>query len=123
MMRTKSDSTFVSLLYKPLCVVLVLAGLFSLIWLRSSIVSMTYSMRELEEKSMAARKDMKTLLAERAHLMAVSRITASLDTPAYGRAKSPEDVYVTPDRTRVVLVRHNTAAEPRQASLRLGDTR
>ncbi len=123
MMRTKSDSTFVSLLYKPLCVALVLAGLFSLIWLRSSIVSMTYSMRELEEKSMAAQKDMKTLLAERAHLMAVSRITASLDAPAYGWAKSPEDVYVTPDRTLVVLVIHNTAAEPRQASLRLGDTR
>lgn len=126
MMRTRADGNIVSLFYKPLCVLLMLAGLFSLIWLRSSIVSMTYSLRDLEERTMDARKDMKILLAERSSLMSVSKVTASLNEPFRNTVSgvSPADnSYVTPDRTRVVMVQKNRTAEARKASLRIGDNR
>ena len=126
MMRTKADGNIVCLLYKPLCVLLILAGLFSLIWLRSSIVTMTYSLRDLEERTMEARKNMKILLAERSNLMSVSKVTASLSDSSHNAvsAVSPLDTgYITPDRTRVVTVRKNRTAEPQTAALRLGDNR
>lgn len=126
MMRTRADGNIVSLFYKPLCVLLMLAGLFSLIWLRSSIVSMTYSLRDLEERTMEARKDMKILLAERSSLMSVSKVTASLNEPLHNTltaAGTPENGYVTPDRTRVVMVQKNRTAEAQKASLRMGDNR
>jgi len=127
MMRTRADGNIISLFYKPLCVLLMLGGLFSLIWLRSSIVSMTYSLRDLEERTMEARKDMKILLAERSSLMSVSKVTASLDEPyrhAVASAAGPiGNGYVTPDRTRVVMVQKNRTAEPQKASLRMGDNR
>lgn len=127
MMRTKANGNIISLLYKPFCVLLMLAGLFSLIWLRSSIVSMTYSLRDLEERTMEARKDMKILLAERSSLMSVSKVTASLNEPSRhlvaGSATAPENGYITPDRTRVVMVQKNRTAEPQKASLRMGDKR
>ncbi len=126
MMRTKTDGNIVCLMYKPLCVLLILAGLFSLIWLRSSIVTMTYSLRDLEERTMEARKDMKILLAERSNLMSVSKVTASLSDSSHNEisAVSPIDTgYITPDRTKVVMVRKNRTAEPQTAALRLGDNR
>jgi hypothetical protein len=126
MMRTRADGNIISLFYKPLCVLLMLAGLFSLIWLRSSIVSMTYGLRDLEERTMEARKDMKILLAERSSLMSVSKVTASLNEPFHNAVSSvslPESGYVMPDRTRVVMVQKNRTAEPQKASLRMGDNR
>lgn len=126
MMRTRADGNIVSLFYKPLCVLLMLAGLFSLIWLRSSIVSMTYSLRDLEERTMEARKDMKILLAERSSLMSVSKVTASLNEPLHNTltaAGTLDNGYVTPDRTRVVMVQKNRTAEAQKASLRMGDNR
>jgi hypothetical protein len=126
MMRTKADGNIVSLFYKPLCILLMLGGLFSLIWLRSSIVSMTYNLRDLEERTMEARKDMKILLAERSTLMSVSKVTASLDEQsrhAVSASGIVENGYVTPDRTRVVMVQKNRTAEPQKASLRMGDNR
>lgn len=126
MMRTRADGNILSLFYKPLCVLLMLAGLFSLIWLRSSIVSMTYSLRDLEERTMEARKDMKILLAERSSLMSVAKVTASLNEPLHNAVSSvspSENGYITPDRTRVVMVQKNRTAEPQKASLRMGDNR
>jgi hypothetical protein len=126
MMRTRADGNIVSLFYKPLCVLLILGGLFSLIWLRSSIVSMTYSLRDFEERTMEARKDMKLLLAERSSLMSVSKVTASLNEPfrhTVSAASPGENSYITPDRTKVVMVQKNRNAEPQKASLRMGDNR
>lgn len=126
MMRTRADGNFASLLYKPFFVLLILGGLFSLIWLRSSIVSMTYSLRDLEEKTMEARKDMKLLLAERSSLMSVSKVTASLNDSSHhavSAAAPLENGYVTPDRTRVVMVQKNRSAGAQKASLRMGDNR
>jgi hypothetical protein len=126
MMRMKAEGSIASLFYKPLCVMLLLAGLFCLIWLRSSIVSMTYSLRALEEKTMDARKDMKLLLAERANYMAVAKVSASVRESSHilaGVSGPAESGYVMPDRTKVVMVRKNNAAEPRKASLKTGDYR
>jgi len=123
MMRMKAEGSLSSILYKPFFILLLLGGLFSLIWLRSSIVSMTYSLRTLEEKSMEARRDMKVLMAERANLMAVSRVSSTLNNGVHtgaGLGSMAESGYVMPDRARVVTVRKNSSAEPRKASLRIG---
>jgi hypothetical protein len=112
-----------TMLYKPFCVALLLAGLFGLIWLRSGIVSTTYNLRELEEKTMAAKRDMKMLMAERANLMAVAKVTASLNSGSGEAPTIAEGGYVTPTRTKVVHVRRNTEAAASAASYSTGDRR
>ncbi|TAN43635.1 MAG: hypothetical protein EPN25_00145 [Nitrospirae bacterium] len=132
MTRTKADGNFASLIYRPLCVLLLLAGLFFMIWLRSSIVTLTYTLRTIEERATEARKDTKKLLAERAQLMSVSKVTSSLQTVAQNTTqnkalRTPDDRhyvtagYVTPDRTKVVHVKKDKGPEPYRASLTTGD--
>ncbi len=116
MMRTKTDSNMLSLLYKPLCVVFLLLGLFGLVWLRSSTVSVAYELRGLEEKKMGALKDMKMYLAERAKLMSVEKIDASFRGNNRGSAVLAGGGYVFPDRTRVVHVKRDRGPEPYKAS-------
>ena len=117
MMRTKADGNVLSLMYKPFCVMLLLTGLFFLIWLRSSIVTLTYNLRSLEERTMEARKETKVLLVERAKMMSVAKVTSSLRDTVQGENKFGDGGYVTPDRTKVVLVKKSRGPEPYKASL------
>ncbi|MHB8881918.1 MAG: hypothetical protein ACYC69_10480 [Thermodesulfovibrionales bacterium] len=129
MTRTKADGNFASLIYRPLCVLLLLAGLFFMIWLRSSIVTLTYTLRTIEERTSEARKDTKKLMAERAQLMSVSKVTSALQTMAQNKTLKSSDGdmrymtagYVIPDRTKVVHVKKSKGPEPYRASLTTGD--
>jgi hypothetical protein len=108
-----------SVIVKPLSVALLLLGLFGLVWLRSSVTSAAYNLRELEEKRTAELKEMKTLLAERSKLMALSSIDYS------GRPKAERKVvsgaYVFPDRVKVVYVKRSKGPEAYKASYQVGD--
>ncbi|MBI5102886.1 MAG: hypothetical protein HZB33_13765 [Nitrospirae bacterium] len=118
MMRTKTGGSLISMTYKPLCVFLLLAGLFFQIWLRSGVVSLTYNLRSLEERTMEARKETKLLLAERAKLMSLAKVTSSLKDTVSGESRFGDSGYVTPDRTKVVLVKKKSP-EPYRASLEI----
>ncbi len=97
-----------SLLYKPLCVVILLSGLFGLIWLRSGVVTIAYDLRNLEEKKMDSLKDRKILLAERARLMSLEKIDASFHGRAQGNTKLAAADNMFTNRVRVIHIKRNS---------------
>ncbi len=78
---------------KPLSVLMLLFSIFSLIWLKSSVVSTEYMLSTLEKKKESLMRERKMLNAERAHLMAIERFQ---NAAATGLA--------FPDRVKVVWV-------------------
>ncbi|GAB4483061.1 MAG: hypothetical protein OHK006_02990 [Thermodesulfovibrionales bacterium] len=117
MMRRRRSSALFTYVYRPVCVMLIVAGLFGLVWLRSSFVSAAYELRTLEEKRTEALKEMKLLQAERSRLMALSNIDG-------GMRKNVEHAsagFVFPDRVRVIHVQKSGAPETHKASLKLSD--
>lgn len=120
MIRLKKDGDMISLLYKPVCIALLLLGLFGLVWLRSHAVSVAYGLRDLEEQKMGALKEKKSLLAERAKLMSLSNIDPALRNPSRGDRKYASADFVFPDRVKVIHVKRNKGPETYRASLDVG---
>ena len=117
MRRSKKGGMFLWA-YKPLCFAVVLFGLFGLVWLRSSVTTAAYSIRDLEDRRTTAFKEMKTLMAERSKLMALSNI----DLPNQGQTQEEKKLvsgsYVFPDRVKVIHVTRTKEPEAYKASYR-----
>ena len=77
-MRRRPYNDFLSLIYKPLCIIILIIGLFSMVWLRSGVVSISYDLRNLEEKKIESLKDRKMLLADRSKFISLANIGSSL---------------------------------------------
>ncbi len=110
-MRRTRKSSIVSLVVKPLCLVLILFSLFSMVWLRSSVTSAEYTVRELEDKRTAEMKEMKSLLAERSRLMALSNVEFPRQGYVPGGRKLVSGGYVFPDRVKVIHVQRTKGPE------------
>jgi hypothetical protein len=121
MIRTKTDGNMLSLLYKPLCVVILLSGLFGLIWLRSGVVTTAYDLRNLEEQKMASLKDRKILLAERAKLMSLEKIDASFRGSVQGDIRLVAGENMFSNRVRVIHIKRNNVPGTYKASLQVRD--
>jgi hypothetical protein len=119
MICTKTTGNMLSLFYKPLCVVILLFGLFGLVWLRSGVVATAYDLRTLEEKKMEFLKDRKALLAERAKLMSLEKIDASFRGGARGHMKLASGENIFSNRVRVIHIRRSGVPGPYRASLQL----
>lgn len=117
MRRSKKGSMF-SWVYRPLCFAVILFGLFSLVWLRSSVTTAAYSIRDLEEKRTSALKEMKTLMAERSKLMALSNIDLPGQEQMQGDKRLVSGGYVFPDRVKVIHVTRTKGPEAYKASYR-----
>lgn len=115
MRRSKKGGMF-SWMYKPLCFALVLFGLFGLVWLRSGVTTAAYSIRDLEDKRITAFKEMKTLMAERSRLMALSSIDLRNQGQTQGDKKLVSNGYVFPDRVKVIQVTRTKETEVYKAS-------
>ncbi len=115
MRRSKKGSMF-SWTYKPLCLAVVLFGLFGLVWLRSGVTTAAYSIRDLEDKRTTAFKEMKTLMAERSRLMALSSIDLSNQGQIQGKKTLVSTGYVFPDRVKVIQVTRPKGPEAYKAS-------
>jgi len=117
MRRSKKGGMF-SWAYKPLCFAVVLFCLFGLVWLRSSVTTAEYSIRDLEDKRTTAFKEMKTLMAERSKLMAIS----SIDLPHQGQSQSDKKLlsggYIFPDRVKVIHVTRTKEPEAYKAAFK-----
>jgi len=122
MRRTRKSSLF-SLVFKPLCMVLLLFSLFSMVWLRSSVTSAAFAVRELEDKRTAGIKDMKSLLAERSRLMALSNVEFPRQGSAQGGRKLVSGGYVFPDRVKVIHVQRTKGPEVYRASYQPAEQR
>lgn len=116
MIRGK-DGSMLTVLCKPLCIILLVIGLFALVWLRSNIVQSSYEIRKLEESRMESLKNMNVLLAERARLMSLEYIDESLRKNNKNKKIYAQRRYVFPDRVRVVQVKRSRGAEPYKATL------
>ena len=119
MMHAKTNSNMLSFLYKPLCAVLMLFGLFGLIFLRSHVVKTAYDLRNLEEKKTEAQKNTKMLLAERAKLMSIEKVNTSFNGKIQDGTVYASN-FVFPDRVRVVHVKKNRETEVYKASVDVG---
>ncbi|HEX8947330.1 MAG TPA: hypothetical protein VF790_00125 [Dissulfurispiraceae bacterium] len=109
-MMHRKRNRFVVLL-KPLSVLLLLFLVFGVVWLRSSVVSLEYKLRKLEERKAELLRDKKVLVAEQANLLYIGRLqSASVDGAAL----------TFPDRVKVVYVAKAQDKEALKASLRVG---
>jgi len=122
-MMRRSNNDFLFFIYKPLCVILLLFGLFGMVWLRSGVVSISYDLRNLEEKKMEALKDMKMLLADRSKVISLANIGSTLQSQGQrqggGDYKRVSSDYVFPDRVKVIHVKKRTGSETYKASLEI----
>lgn len=105
-MRCRRRSWFVGVL-KPLSIVMLLFMIFTIVWLRSSVVSLEYRLSSLEKKKVELARDRKLLLAERSNLLAIGR----LENTAAGSG------FAFPDRMRVVYVKKGGDSNTYKASL------
>ena len=115
-MRRRSQNDLLACIYKPVCIILVLFGLFSLVWLRSSVVSISYDLRTLEEKKTASLKEMKMLLADRAKVISLASIGSSFRGQGNRDAKHVSSSYVFPDRVKVIHVTRTKGPDVYKAS-------
>jgi hypothetical protein len=122
MRRTRKNSIF-SLVSKPVCVTLLLVSLFGLVWLRSSVTSAAYTIRELEDKRTAELKEMKTLLAERSRRMALQNIEVPGQPYAGSGKKLVSGGYVFPDRVKVIHIQRAKGTDVYRASYQPGEQR
>lgn len=96
-----------SFIVKPLFIALLLFGIFSIVWLRSGVVTMEYSIGDLEKKKMLVLKDRKMLMAERASLLSIQKV----ENTAMGNFG-----LVFPDRAKVIHVKKQRGPVPYMAS-------
>ena len=122
MRRTRKSSIY-SLAFKPLCMVLILFSLFSMVWLRSSVTSAAYTVRELEDKRTVQMKEMKSLLAERSRLMALSNVEFPQQGYAQAGRKLVSGGYVFPDRIKVIHVQRTKGPEVYRAAYQPAEQR
>jgi hypothetical protein len=101
-----AQKSLVFCFFKPLFVLILLGGIFGIVWLRSSILTMEYTIGELESKKMERLREAKMLLAERAVLLSMQKVEKTA-VRSLG--------LVFPDRTRVVHVK-GAAQGPLKAS-------
>lgn len=100
-------SIFVRLLLaliKPTLLILLVASIFSIIWLRSSVISLEYSISSLEKKKEALLKEQKQLTATLANLKSMERIE-----------KVSWAQFTLPDRMKVVVIKK--ASEPNNVAV------
>lgn len=95
-----------SYLVKPFLYFLLFAGVFGLVWLRSSIISLEYRIGEMQMHKVQALKQEKALAAELAAFLSI------------GEVKDRRVALVFPDRQRVVHVKRDQRGIPYTASLR-----
>lgn len=108
MIRTGSSKNMLLFMLKPLFIALLIFGVFGLVYLRSGVMTLEYSLGDLEKKKMNYLKERKMLLAEKTSLLSFERVEASL---------SGSHGFVFPDRIRVIHVKKQKGSLPYRASL------
>lgn len=106
MIRLRQKSVLSNII-QPFFVVLLLCGIFGIIWLRSGIISLEYSISELENKKLDSLKEAKSLLADRASALSMQRVE---------KRAARQLGLILADRTRVVYVK-TVDTGPSRASL------
>ncbi|MBA4348374.1 MAG: hypothetical protein C0415_00070 [Thermodesulfovibrio sp.] len=106
-MRHRKKNRLTGIL-KVLSVLLFILSIFTVVWLRSSLVSLEYKISNLEAKKTQMMKEKKKLAAERAALLSIERFekVAAIGTH-----------FAFPDRVNVAYVRKARDKGPFKVSL------
>ncbi len=107
----KNSINILSLIFKPLSVVFLIFCVFGLVYLRSSFLTLEYSLGDLEKKKMNCLKERKMLLAEKTSLLSFAKMEAS---------HSDGEGLVLPERVKVVHASKQKRHLPYKASLERG---
>jgi len=120
-MMRRSQNDFWSFIYKPVCIIILLFGLFGMVWLRSSVVAIAYDLRTLEEKKLTAQKETKMLLADRSKVISLASIGTQFQGQGHGNggARLVSGGYVFPDRVKVVHIKRHTGSETYKTSFEI----
>lgn len=116
-MMRRTQSNILSVLSVPLCIIMMLLGLFGMVRLRSNVVSVSYDLRALEEKKTESIKEMKMLLAERAKVISLASLGAPFHKQGRGDYQSAGSNYVFPERVKVIHMKKHARPEPFRVSL------
>jgi hypothetical protein len=92
---------------KVLSVFLLIIAVFTVVWLRASVTSLEYKLSTLEKTKTEALRDQKTMVAQKAGLMALTRVD-KIDLAGSG--------FSFPERKRVVYVKGADLKGPYRAS-------
>jgi hypothetical protein len=92
---------------RVLSVFLLVIAVFTVVWLRASVTSLEYKLSTLEKAKTEALRDQKTLVAQKAGLMALTRVDR-IDLAGSG--------FSFPERKRVVYVKGVDIKGPYKAS-------
>lgn len=90
----------------PVLALVVVAGLFGLVWLRSQITSAEYRIGKLEAEKQESTRQEKVLYARMSSMLSIQQVSLrGLDL-------------TFPDRTRVIYVKRDEGGKPYAASLK-----
>lgn len=107
-MMYKNSMSILSFIIKPLSIIFLIFCVFGLVYLRSSFLTLEYSLGDLEKKKMNCLKERKMLLAQKASLLSFAKLEAS---------HSDSEGFVLPDRIKVVHINKQKRHLPYKASL------
>jgi hypothetical protein len=93
--------------FKVLSVFFLVIAVFTVVWLKASVTSLEYKLSTLEKMKTEALRDQKTLVAQKASLMALTRVD-KIDLAGSG--------FSFPERKRVVYVKGVDVKGPYKAS-------
>jgi len=108
MIRIGRRKSITSFIFRPLCIALLLAGQFSLVWLKSHVVNLEYNIGVLEKMKADQIKERRLLLAEKAGLQSLDRLEASA---------VEKSSFIFPDRVKVIHVKKQKGSLPHKASV------
>jgi hypothetical protein len=104
----KHTCSIFSFVVKPLLILLLIVGIFGLVYLRSNFLTLEYSFGELEKKRVNCLKEQKMLLAEKTSLLSFAKLESS---------RGSTGGFVLPDRVKVIHVSKEKRYLPYKASL------
>jgi hypothetical protein len=93
---------------KMLVIAILLCGLFGIVYLRSSVMQLEYTIGALEKTKMNQLRERKMLLAEKTSLLSFEKIEASLNG---------SQGFVLPDRIKVIHVKKHEKGSPYRTAL------
>ena len=108
MIHTGKNKMLFAAMLKPLIIIVLLFGLFGIVYLRSSVMQLEYTIGALEKEKMEHLRERKMLLAETTSLLSFEKIEASL---------SKSQGFVFPDRIRVIHVKKQEKVSPYRTAL------
>lgn len=106
MIKTHQRNVF-SFFFVPFCVLVFLFGIFVIVWLRSGVRTVEYSISMLDNQRKEILKERKLLMAEKASLLSIQNIKSRSD----GKLSM-----VFPDRMQVIYVKKDSLGTPHTAS-------